>query len=89
HYDGPTDIVAFRFACCDTYYPCHRCHDEATDHAARVWPRDRFDEPSVVCGACGSTLTAPEYLASGHVCPACGTAFNPGCASHRHLYMES
>ncbi|MEM0961840.1 MAG: CHY zinc finger protein, partial [Bacteroidota bacterium] len=47
HYDGPTDIVAFRFACCDTYYPCHRCHDEATDHAARVWPRDRFDEPSV------------------------------------------
>ncbi|MDT0631503.1 CHY zinc finger protein [Rubrivirga sp. S365] len=88
HYDGPTDVVALRAGCCGVYHPCHACHDETADHASRPWPRARFSEPSVLCGACGTTMTAPAYLASGHECPACGAPFNPGCAAHRDLYIE-
>jgi uncharacterized CHY-type Zn-finger protein len=47
---------------CETYYPCAACHDAATDHEAAPWPRDRFDEPAVLCGVCGATLSAREYL---------------------------
>ena len=88
HYDGPTDVVALRFACCETFYPCHACHDRAAGHAAEVWPRARFDEPSVLCGVCRAALTAPQYLACGSACPACGAAFNPGCSAHLGLYLE-
>jgi uncharacterized CHY-type Zn-finger protein len=88
HYGGPTDVVALRLACCDAFYPCHRCHAEATDHPAQVWPRARFDEPSILCGACRTTMTWPAYLASDHACPACGAAFNPGCAAHTDRYAE-
>jgi uncharacterized CHY-type Zn-finger protein len=62
HWDDPVDVVALRFGCCETYYPCDACHDATADHEAEPWPRDRFDEPAVLCGACGATLTAGEYL---------------------------
>ncbi|WP_200530764.1 CHY zinc finger protein [Halorubrum sp. LN27] len=62
HWDSAVDVVALRFGCCEAYYPCDACHDAATDHAAEPWPRDRFDEPAVLCGACGATLSAREYL---------------------------
>ncbi|ACM57175.1 CHY zinc finger protein [Halorubrum lacusprofundi] len=62
HWDDPVDVVALRFGCCEAYYPCDACHDAATDHEAEPWPRDRFDEPAVLCGVCGATLTAREYL---------------------------
>ena len=88
HYDGVRDVIALRAGCCDTYHPCHRCHDETEDHPARVWPRSRFDEPAVLCGVCQTTMTVLAYLASGHACPACGAAFNPGCAAHYDLYFE-
>ena len=88
HYDGPTDVVALRAGCCDTYHPCHLCHDETEGHPAQPWPRSRFDEPAVLCGACGATHAAPVYLASGRACPACGAPFNPGCAQHYDLYFE-
>ena len=88
HWDHPVDVVALRFGCCETYYPCDGCHDAATDHEAVPWPRERFDEPAVLCGACRTTLTAREYLNSDDACPACGTAFNPGCRKHRDRYFE-
>ena len=89
HWDDPVDVVALRFVCCEAYYPCDACHDAATDHEAVPWPRDRFDEPAVLCGACGTTLTAREYLvADDDACPACGAAFNPGCRKHRARYFE-
>ncbi|ELZ41897.1 zinc finger CHY domain protein [Halorubrum californiense DSM 19288] len=103
HWDDPVDVVALRFGCCETYYPCDACHDAATDHEAVPWPRERFDEPAVLCGGCGTTLTARAYLdcdseaqgASGSrtqsgddTCPACGAAFNPGCRKHRDRYFE-
>jgi uncharacterized CHY-type Zn-finger protein len=88
HYAGPADRVALRFGCCEVYYPCHRCHEAAAGHPPEPWPRARFDEPAVLCGACRTVLTARAYLDSGHTCPACGAAFNPGCAAHRDLYFE-
>ncbi|MFC7185548.1 CHY zinc finger protein [Halorubrum yunnanense] len=104
HWDGPVDVVALRFGCCETYYPCDACHDAAADHEAEPWPRERFGEPAVLCGACGATLSAREYLggdgearsASGSrtqsgddACPRCGAAFNPGCRQHRDRYFEA
>jgi len=88
HWDDPVDIVALRFGCCETYYPCDECHDAAADHEAEPWPRDRFDESAVLCGVCGATLSAREYLASDDRCPRCDAAFNPGCRAHRDRYFE-
>ena len=88
HWHSSRDIIAIKFACCDTYYACFDCHRELADHAAEVRPRDRLLEPSVLCGACGRELTVPEYLGCGNECPGCSAAFNPGCASHYHLYFE-
>lgn len=62
HWDAPVDVVALRFGCCEAYYPCDACHDAVTDHEPEPWPRARFDEPAVLCGGCGATLTATAYL---------------------------
>ncbi|WP_434521786.1 CHY zinc finger protein [Halorubrum sp. AS12] len=88
HWDDPVDVVALRFGCCETYYPCDACHDAAADHEAVPWPRERFDEPAVLCGACRTTLTARTYLDSDDSCPACGAPFNPGCRKHLDRYFE-
>jgi uncharacterized CHY-type Zn-finger protein len=87
HYDGARDVSAIRFACCEVYYPCFQCHRATTDHEIVRWPRDRRHEAAVLCGACGTTMTAPEYRAADHTCPHCGTAFNPGCAAHWDRYF--
>ena len=87
HYRSAVDIVAIRFACCGEYYPCHLCHAEAAGHTARQWGIDERAEKAVLCGACGTELTVAAYLAATG-CPACGSAFNPGCALHAHLYFE-
>ncbi|SDF55054.1 Uncharacterized protein, contains Zn-finger domain of CHY type [Halorubrum xinjiangense] len=88
HWDAPVDVVALRFGCCETYYPCDACHDAATGHEAVPWPRERFDEPAVLCGVCGATLTARAYLDGTDACPACDARFNPGCRKHRDRYFE-
>lgn len=87
HYDGSRDVIAIRFACCDTYYPCFRCHRAATDHEPTLWPASRKHEPAVLCGSCGETMSAAVYLSSDHACPHCGAAFNPGCAAHHDRYF--
>jgi uncharacterized CHY-type Zn-finger protein len=93
HYDGPTDVVALRFACCGRWYPCHACHAAVADHAPEVWPRARFGTEAVLCGVCGHRLTIHAYLRASDTgapsCPSCGAAFNPGCARHRGLYFET
>jgi uncharacterized CHY-type Zn-finger protein len=88
HWDDDVDVVALRFGCCETFSPCDACHAETADHDPQPWPRDRFDEPAVLCGVCGSTLTARRYLDGDDVCPECGAAFNPGCRRHRDRYFE-
>ncbi|MES3161420.1 MAG: CHY zinc finger protein [Halorubrum sp.] len=88
HWNSPVDVVAMRFGCCEEYYPCADCHDATAAHEAEPWPRDRFDEPAVLCGVCHERLTAREYLASDDACPSCGAAFNPGCRAHHDVYFE-
>ncbi|GAA0218627.1 hypothetical protein GCM10009000_036940 [Halobacterium noricense] len=88
HYDGPTDVIALRLGCCERFVPCVECHDAVADHGSEPWPRDRFDEPAVLCGACGATLSVEEYLDTQFACPECEAAFNPGCAAHYDRYFE-
>lgn len=87
HYAGPDDVVAIRFPCCDTYYPCHRCHAEVADHVAAPWAREAWDEEAVLCGVCGERIAIADHLEAPGACPACGTGFNPGCREHHHLYF--
>lgn len=88
HYGTERDVIALRFGCCDTYYPCFACHAVVADHEPAAWPRSRFAEPAVLCGACRETITAAAYLADGSSCPHCGVQFNPGCRRHRDRYFE-
>lgn len=89
HYHTDRDVVAFKFACCERYYPCFRCHRELESHEAIPWPRSRFDEPSVLCGVCETELTVPDYRTAAYTCPACDASFNPGCAAHADRYFET
>ncbi|WP_323674693.1 CHY zinc finger protein [Halorubellus sp. PRR65] len=88
HYDTDRDVVAIRFACCERFYPCHACHDAVADHEATQWPRERFEELAVLCGACATGLSVATYLDCEHACPECGHAFNPGCAAHADRYFD-
>ena len=88
HYDSEHDVVAIRFPCCETYYPCFECHAAVADHEVERWAPDSFGVPAVLCGRCGTELSVREYLECDHTCPACGGAFNPGCARHADRYFE-
>ncbi|MBA4493225.1 CHY zinc finger protein [Paenactinomyces guangxiensis] len=88
HYATDLDIIAIRFACCGRYYPCHACHEETAGHSAIPWPKSRFAEKAVLCGACNTELSINQYLSCGYKCPACGAGFNPGCQLHADLYFE-
>lgn len=87
HYDAAVDVVALRFHCCDRYYPCVRCHESVIDHDTERVPREAFDDPAVLCGVCGATLSVRAYLDCDDACPACGAAFNPDCRRHRDRYF--
>lgn len=87
HYAGERDVIAIRFACCGTYYPCFRCHGAVADHPSERWPREAFDRPAVLCGVCGRELAVEAYLTGDSRCPDCGAGFNPGCRTHRHRYF--
>jgi uncharacterized CHY-type Zn-finger protein len=87
HWRSPLDIVALKMACCGAYYACRDCHDALAGHPAQVWPKAEWAQPAVLCGACGSELSVNAYLACEDRCPSCGSAFNPGCRKHRHLYF--
>lgn len=87
HYHTAKDVIAIKFPCCQTYYPCHACHEETAQHSARVWKKEEFDHKAVLCGCCGRELTIDEYLKCGFRCPQCGTEFNPNCRLHYSLYF--
>ena len=89
HYRSAVDIVAIKFNCCRTYYPCIHCHQAEADHAVRVWSRAQFDERAILCGACAAELAIREYLECKAVCPRCEALFNPRCESHYPFYFET
>jgi uncharacterized CHY-type Zn-finger protein len=88
HYHSDLDIIAIKFYCCDTYFPCFQCHVESGCGNPRVWPKKEFSEKAVLCGKCKNELTVNQYKDSGYVCPICQAKFNPGCGLHWELYFE-
>ncbi len=87
HYHTRLDIIAIKFKCCDTYYPCYSCHAETTDHHALTWEIGERDEKAILCGVCGHELTINEYMNSDNTCTQCKSAFNPNCKKHYDLYF--
>jgi uncharacterized CHY-type Zn-finger protein len=88
HWYSERDVVAMRFGCCSTFYPCHSCHEACANHPPTVWPYARRDEAAVLCGGCGHAMTVESYINCDSRCPACAIAFNPGCAAHYPLYFD-
>lgn len=88
HYSTKRDVVAIRFACCETFYPCFQCHDALTDHETERHQPDQFDEPAVLCGVCGTVLSIETYLDCEDACPDCSAPFNPNCRTHTSLYFD-
>lgn len=88
HYHSPLDIIAIKFKCCNTYYPCYFCHEETAGHTAQRWQADELDINAILCGVCKHELTISQYLHSGYHCPNCNAAFNPKCSNHNHLYFD-
>jgi len=89
HYHSQLDIIAIKFKCCDKYYPCYQCHEETTDHQAKVWNKNERDVKGILCGVCKYELTINEYMNSNDQCPNCRSAFNPNCSKHYYLYFKS
>jgi len=89
HYRSPLDIVAIKMKCCGVYYACKDCHIALAGHAIAVWPRDKWNERAILCGACGTEMTIREYLECDSRCPTCGAALNPACRNHHHFYFEA
>jgi uncharacterized CHY-type Zn-finger protein len=87
HYRTPLDVIAIRMKCCGVYYACKECHEALSDHSIEVWPQVEWNQPAVLCGACGHELSIAQYMASGYKCPNCGVAFNPGCRKHYQFYF--
>ena len=88
HYAQHHDIIAIKFYCCSTYYPCHACHQALADHPIEVWPSDQFDQIAILCGSCGWEMAISTYWQSDSRCPHCHASFNPGCKKHGDLYFE-
>jgi uncharacterized CHY-type Zn-finger protein len=86
HYHGPTDVVAIKFKCCGSYYPCFECHRESAGHPARQWPVEEWGERAILCGVCRTEHPIRTYL-NVLSCPACHADFNERCRLHRHLYF--
>ncbi|MBM7680764.1 putative CHY-type Zn-finger protein [Pullulanibacillus pueri] len=87
HYASERDIIAIKFKCCQKYYPCYHCHNEAEDHPIEVWEKESFAEKAILCGVCKYEHTIHEYLDTQH-CLNCGSSFNPGCALHYPIYFK-
>lgn len=88
HYHSPLDVIAIKFKCCDTYYPCFYCHEETAGHKAEVWNKNEFDNKAILCGVCQQEMTINQYQSSNYQCPHCRTNFNPKCSNHNHLYFD-
>ncbi|RXK58919.1 hypothetical protein ESA94_16155 [Lacibacter luteus] len=88
HYQSQLDIIAIKFKCCNTYYPCYFCHEETAGHTAERWQANELETKAILCGVCKTELTIKQYLNSGYCCPNCNAAFNPKCSNHNHLYFD-
>jgi uncharacterized CHY-type Zn-finger protein len=88
HYNSVLDIITIKFKCCNKYYACIHCHNDAADHAETVWLKNEFDTKAILCGNCKAEMTIAEYLDCKNECPACSSKFNPKCSNHYDYYFE-
>lgn len=88
HWNTKLDIVSIKFYCCDTYYPCYKCHEETADHYVKTWPETERDRIAVLCGVCSHEMSINQYLNSRDECPNCAAAFNPNCRHHWAMYFD-
>ncbi|PYZ91678.1 hypothetical protein CR194_18795 [Salipaludibacillus keqinensis] len=88
HYQSEKDRIAIKFNCCNTYYPCIRCHEETAEHPVTRWEEHEFGEKAILCGACGEEITIKEYLQVESHCPCCRAKWNPNCSLHQHYYFQ-
>ncbi|GMM35233.1 Hot13 protein [Saccharomycopsis crataegensis] len=87
HYHSPLDIVALKFKCCKTFYPCHQCHP--LSHMVRRYNnKDLEHETVVLCGQCHRGLKFNEYANGEYRCKYCDCDFNPKCEGHHKLYFD-
>lgn len=87
HYHTELDIIAIKFKCCDTFYPCYQCHEAFENHPTEHWKPCEFEEKAILCGKCKELLSINEYLGT-NICPNCKASFNPKCANHYDLYFD-
>ncbi|MCA0989020.1 CHY zinc finger protein [Guptibacillus algicola] len=88
HYHSEKDIIAIKFYCCNSYFPCITCHEETADHDIIRWPPEKFDELAILCGKCNTEFSIHQYLTCGSTCLSCGATFNDKCSLHHHLYFQ-
>jgi uncharacterized CHY-type Zn-finger protein len=88
HYHSPLDVIAIKFKCCATYFPCYYCHQEASNHPGEVWKKEEFNQTAILCGSCFQEMSIAQYKRCNYHCPFCDTTFNPNCINHDHLYFE-
>ncbi len=89
HYHSELDIIAIKFKCCDTYFPCYECHQETENHLPKTWNKSEFNKLAILCGECKQEMSINQYLNSEDSCPYCKASFNPKCKNHYHLYFET
>lgn len=88
HYATALDVIAIRFHCCQRWYPCLHCHDDAEDHEITPWPAGQHNATALLCGVCRRLFSIAEYLRVDH-CSSCGAMFNPACSTHHPVYFEA
>lgn len=87
HYQTQLDIIAIKFKCCNKYYPCYKCHNEAASHTIQRWDSSEFNEKAILCGVCKHEMTINEYMMI-EACPNCDAHFNNRCKYHYHHYFS-
>lgn len=88
HYQSGLDVIAIKFSCCNSYYPCYYCHEETSGHKAERWKKEDFETAAILCGICKTEMSIRQYKSCNYKCPVCKTAFNPKCSNHNNLYFE-
>ena len=88
HYNSTLDIIAIKFKCCNKYYACIHCHNEAETHSTQLWPQLEWNTKAIFCGECKIEISINNYFTSKYICPNCKSNFNPLCSNHNHLYFE-
>lgn len=87
HYHTTLDVIAIKFKCCNKYYPCFKCHNEAEHHRIVRWKSKEFTQKAILCGVCKHEMTIDDYMMT-EACPNCNAHFNNRCKFHYHHYFE-